>query len=46
MSQEPSLEHAAGVLLHLAAGIAAGAVVCLIVLLVMRVAGCIGAGRH
>jgi hypothetical protein len=39
MSQEPSLEHAAGVLLHLAALIVVGSVVCLLVLLVMRVCG-------
>ena len=42
MSQEPqgpSLEHAAGVLVHLAVATAAGAVVCLIVLLLMRVCG-------
>ena len=37
--QGPSLEHAAGVLVHLAAVIAIGAAVCLIVLLVMRVCG-------
>ena len=37
--QVPSLEHAAGVLVHLAVVIAIGAGVCLIVLLVMRVCG-------
>ena len=37
--QGPSLEHAAGVLVHLAVVIAIGAVVCLVVLLVMRVCG-------
>ena len=37
--QGPSLEHAAGVLVHLAVVIAVGVVVCLIVLLVMRVCG-------
>jgi conjugal transfer pilus assembly protein TraD len=39
MSQEPSLEHAAGFLTHLAVAIAVGAVLCLLVLLVMRVCG-------
>ena len=38
-SQGPSLEHAAGVPVHLAVVIAIGAVVCLVVLLVMRVFG-------
>jgi conjugal transfer pilus assembly protein TraD len=39
MSEGPSLEHAAGVLLHLAVAIAVCAGVCLVVLLVMRVCG-------
>src|SRR4051794_39568801 len=38
-SEGPSLEHGAGVLVHVAAVIAAGVAVCLIVLLVMRVCG-------
>jgi hypothetical protein len=38
-SQGPSLEHAAGVLVQFAVMIAAGVIVCLIVLLVMRVCG-------
>ena len=38
-SQGPSLEHAAGVLVHLAVVIAVAVAVCLLVLLVMRVCG-------
>jgi hypothetical protein len=36
MSEGPSLEHAAGVLVHLAGAIVAGALLCLVVLVVMR----------